>query len=191
MQDVHYSPCSLRLVLMGFAFQQGGVKPEHDRQGELLLPRRTACGNGTRDQRDRGEPRSRGEPGCSSEVERGSNPVSSEAVGGCAQALEAPKRGQVPPRGLRSWLCQSIAAPRNSRLQALLKGSAGTRGFNCTLGILFSARPGIIYKNRKQKKQGERKNIKGLLNFHAAFEQAAFWIGSQPGASGKRAGAGS
>lgn len=96
-----------------------------------------------------------------------------------------------PPRGLRSWLCQSIAAPRNSRLQALLKGSAGTRGFNCTLGILFSARPGIIYKNRKQKKQGERKNIKGLLNFHAAFEQAAFWIGSQPGASGKRAGAGS
>lgn len=47
MQDVHYSPCSLRLVLMGFAFQQGGVKPERDRQGELLLPRRTACGNGT------------------------------------------------------------------------------------------------------------------------------------------------
>lgn len=95
------------------------------------------------------------------------------------------------PRGLQSWLCQSIAAPRNSRLQALLKGRAGTRGFNCTLGILFSASPGIIYKNRKQKKQGERKNIKGLLNFHAAFEQAAFWIGSQPGASGKRAGAGS
>lgn len=86
------------------------------------------------------------------------------------------------------WLCQSITAPRYSRLKALLKGSAGTWGFNCTLGILFSARPGIIYKNRKQKKQGERKNIKGLLNFHAAFEQAAFWIGSQPGASGRRAG---
>lgn len=87
----------------------------------------------------------------------------------------------LPHEGMSQLrLCCGIAASGKRCLETLLKGSAGTRGFNCTLGILFSSRPGIIYKNRKEEKRGERKNIKGLLNFHAACEQAAFRIRSQP-----------
>lgn len=158
MQDVHYSPCSLRLVLMGFAFQQGGVKPEHDRQGELLLPRRTACGNGTRDQRDRGEPRSRGEPGCSSEVERGSNPVSSEAVGGCAQALEAPKRGQVPPEGSGRGFAKASQPPGTAGSKPSSKAAPALGDLIARL-VFCSVRGQVLFIKIESRRNRERGKI--------------------------------
>lgn len=122
------------------------------------------------------------EPRCSSVVMQGSNPASSEGTQGCPGLWGQLKRGQdllsapAPPRG-----SEPAAAPpwhrrlREEMLRSPPQSSAGARGFNCTLGILVGSSPGIIYKNRKREKQGERKNIKGLLNFHAACEQGAFF----------------
>lgn len=158
MQDVHYSPCSLRLVLMGFAFQQGGVKPEHDSRESCCSHAAQPAVMALEIKEIGGSPGPRGEPGCSSEVERGSNPVSSEAVGGCAQALEAPKRGQVPPEGSGRGFAKASQPPGTAGSKPSSKAAPALGDLIARL-VFCSVRGQVLFIKIESRRNRERGKI--------------------------------